>query len=55
MSNMLKKNMSLSMIKKAEPVHAALHAGELARAARMRERDPRAGKLAVQEGPPHPS
>ena len=35
---------------KAEPVHAALHAGELARAARLRERGPRAGELAAREG-----
>ena len=41
--------------KKAEPVHAALHAGELARAARLRERGPRAGKLAARKGLPHPS
>ena len=41
--------------KKAEPVHAALHAGELARAARLRERGPRAGKLAMRKSLPHPS
>ena len=40
---------------KAEPVYAAVHASELARAARMRERDSRAGNLAVQEGPSHSS
>ena len=36
----------------AEPVHAAVHAGELARAVRMRERGPRAGKSAVRESLP---
>ena len=40
---------------KVEPVRAAVHADELARAARMRERDSRAGNLAVQEGPSHSS
>ena len=40
---------------KAEPVCAAVHASELARAARMRERGSRAGKLAVRKSPPHPS
>ena len=40
---------------KAEPVHAALHAGELARSARLRERGARAGKLAARKGQPHPS
>ena len=40
---------------KAEPVNAAVHASELARAARMRERGSRAGKLAVRKSPPHPS
>ena len=40
---------------KAEPVNAAVHASELARAARMRERGSRAGKLAVRKNPPHPS
>ena len=40
---------------KAEPVRAAVHAGELARAARMRERGPRAGKVAAQKRPAHPS
>ena len=41
--------------KNVEPVHTAEHAGELARAARMRERGPRAGKLAVRKSLPHPS
>ena len=40
---------------KAEPVHAALHAGELARAARLRERGPRARKLAARKSLPNPS
>ena len=40
---------------KAEPVYAAVNASELARAARMRERGSRAGKLAVRKSPPHPS
>ena len=39
----------------AEPVHAAVHAGELARAVRMREHDSRVGKVAVQKKPAHPS
>ena len=40
---------------KVEPVRAAVHAGELARAVRMREHDSRVGKVAVQKKPAHPS
>ena len=40
---------------KVEPVRAAVHAGELARAVRMRKHDSRVGKVAVQKKPAHPS
>ncbi len=54
MSNItLKEEHELEHDENAEPVHAAMHAGELARAARLRERGPRAGKLAAQESQTH--
>ena len=55
MSSMLKEKHELVHDEKAEPVRAAVHACELARAVRMRERGPRAGKSAVRESLPHPS
>ena len=41
-------------VEKVEPVHAAVHTGELARAACLRERGPRAVRVAVRESLPHP-
>ena len=49
------ENHALEHDVKEEPVRAVMHAGELARAARMREHDSRAGKVAVQKRPAHSS
>ena len=51
----VEENHELEDDKKVEPVHTVVHAGELARAARVRERGPRAGKVAAQKSLAHPS
>ena len=51
----LEENHELEHDEKAEPARADVRAGEPARAARMRERGPRAGKVAPQKRPAHPS
>ena len=51
----VEENHALEHDEKEEPVRAVMHAGELARAARMREHDSRAGKMAVQKSPAHSS
>ena len=51
----VEENHALEHDEKEEPVRAVMYAGELARAARMREHDSRAGKVAVQKSPAHSS
>ena len=51
----VEENHELEDDKKVEPVRAAVHVGELARAARLRSCGPCAGKLAVRKNLPHPS
>ena len=51
----VEENHALEYDEKEEHVRAVMHAGELARAARMREHDPRARKVAAQKFPAHPS